>query len=62
MPQPEWFLRYEVNPAFLPLSETDREGLAGVLEDVALMLTMRACELRKAEPAGSVVEFAWPTR
>lgn len=61
LPVPEWFLRYEVNPAFLPFSETDREGAAGVLEDVATMLLVRACELRKGEPIGAAAEVVWPT-
>ena len=61
MPFPEWFLRYEINPAFLPLSETDREGVAATLESVAEVLLMRACEIRKGEAHGAVVEVAWPT-
>jgi hypothetical protein len=61
MPVPEWFLRYEINPAFLPLSETDREGAAWTLEEVATLLLARACEIRKGEPHGAAVEVAWPT-
>lgn len=61
MPSPELFLRYDITTTFLPLTETDREGLAQTFERLAETLLMRACELRKGEPCGSSVEAAWPT-
>jgi hypothetical protein len=64
MPAPQDFLNFrcEINPAFLPLSDTDREGVAGVLTDLATLLLARACEIReKKEPSGVALEVAWPT-
>ena len=65
MPVPESFLtfRCEINPAFLPLSDTDREGVAGVLTDLSTLLLARACEIReKKEPCGMSLEAVWPLR
>lgn len=62
MPQPEllmtYRLSYEVNPAFLPLSETDREGVAATLTEAATLLLARAAELRKGE---GVTAMRWGT-
>ena len=62
MPFPEDFLtfRYEINPAFLPLSNTNREGVAGVLTDLSTLLLEKACEIReKKEPCGVAWEAVW---
>jgi len=49
MPVPEWLMRFEFNPAFLPLAEDNAEGIARSLDHLATMLGVMAVEYRKGE-------------
>ena len=49
MPVPEWLMRFEFNPAFLPLAEDNAEGIARSLDDLATMICELAVEYRKKE-------------
>ncbi|HYE19697.1 MAG TPA: hypothetical protein VEA69_14700 [Tepidisphaeraceae bacterium] len=49
MPVPEWLMRFEFNPAFLPLTEDNAEGIARSLDDLATTISVMAVEYRKKE-------------
>lgn len=49
MPAPEWLMRFEINPTFLPLSPDNAEGLAETLDNLATTISVLAMEYRKGD-------------